>query len=691
MQASTDKTTRRALACVLALLALLVGGAPTANASTTPAATGVVAVKAGSASVAITVRGTGFEAGAQVTSLAYDVEFSAVTRLSSTAIRVTVKTHAGTALGLRRLRITNPSGTSVTCSCLTIAWPYTAASPTTRPNIVVINTDDQRGDSISQLPSINARTDWARFENSFVHEPQCCPSRATFFTGQYAYRNGVSTLADGARMNPNTTVATMLQAAGYQTSLTGKYLNGYGATTAEYTPPGWDDFRAFRGVNPTAPVDAKGNAVGYPYVNYRNVENNVEKSYGSAAADYSTDRYAAMVREFIRKADPTRPVFTYFAPIAPHFTVRPADRDKATCLATALPTPASFNVSDTVGQPKWMAGLPAASAASILQQRRGTCQTLRAVDLAVSSFFAELEASGRLANTYVIFTSDNGYSFGEHRLTGKGHLYEESIRVPLLIRGPGVVPGTRSRLTSNVDLAPTLVQLANATAPVGFFNGQPFVDDLKGTNTLPNRAEILLFGCRTKTGPGDFCGGGYDFMGGAWGIRTAKFKYVRYAQTGETQLFELAADPDELHNRTDAPAYQSVKTALDKRLTALIASTGTISGRITNAETGDPIAGVMVHLELISGSTVRDVMTDADGRYAFLPLKLTTYKLRVDDPDTLVRWYGTSGPVASVNTAAPITAVTGTKVINMALQQSGPIPGSNVTATTHTPTLDYPQ
>ena len=691
MQASTDKTTRRALACLLTLIALLVGGAPIANAAANPTVSGVVALKAGSVNAPITIRGTGFEAGAQVTSLSYDVSFSAATWLSSTAIRVTAKTHAGTALGLRRLQITNPSGTSVTCSCLKITWPYTAASPTTRPNIVVINTDDQRGDSISQLPSINARTDWARFENSFVHEPQCCPSRATFFTGQYAYRNGVSTLADGARMNPNTTVATMLHAAGYQTSLSGKYLNGYGATTAKYTPPGWDDFRAFRGVNSTAPVDAKGNAVGYPYVNYRNVENNVEQSYGSAAADYSTDRYAAMVREFIRKADPTRPVFTYFAPIAPHFTVRPADRDKAACLAAAFPTPPSFNVSDTVGQPKWMTGLPTASAASILQQRRGTCQTLRAVDLAVSSFFDELQASGRLANTYVIFTSDNGYSFGEHRLTGKGHLYEESIRVPLLIRGPGVVPGTRSRLTSNVDLAPTIIELAKTNAPFGFFSGQPFVDDLKGTNTIPNRAEILLFGCRTKAGPGDFCGGAQDYMGEAWGIRTATHKYVRYAQTGETQLFDLVTDPDELHNRADNPAYQGVKAALDNRLTALIASTGTISGRITSATTGDPIANVMVHLELTTGSPVRDVMTDADGRYAFLPLKLTTYKLRVDDPDTIVRWYGTSGPVASVTTAAPITAVTGTKVINMALQQSGPIPGADIGTTTHTPTLDYPQ
>ncbi len=679
----------RALACVLILIALIMGGTPVAAAVVTPTVTGVVGVKASSVGLVVTLHGTGFETAATVTSLDYDVTIGPVTRISGTALQITVTTHAGTALGARRLRITNPSGGTATCSCLTLTWPYAAAVPLSRPNIVVINTDDQRWDSVDELPTINARTDWARFENSFVHEPQCCPSRASFFTGQYAYRNDVSTLRDGRRLKDTTTLATMLHAAGYQTIMSGKYLNGYQDAGSSNRPPGWDDFRAFRGVNVSAPVGANGQPAGYPYVNYRNVENSGERSYRAAPADYSTDRYAAMVREFLRTADPARPVFTYFAPIAPHFTVRPADRDRATCLATPFPTPASFNAHDTVSEPKWMAGLPAVSAASTLQQRRGTCQTLRAVDLAVASFFTELKASGRLDNTYVIFTSDNGYSFGEHRLTAKGHLYDESIRVPLLIRGPGVVPGTRSRLTSNIDLAPTIVQLAKATAPFGFFNGRSFVDDLNGTNTVPNPKEVLLFGCRTTTGAGDFCGGSRDFMGEAWGIRTASAKYIRYAQTGETQLFDLSRDPNELSNRTDDPAYQSLKATLDQRLTALIATTGTISGRITDGATGQPVAGIMVHLELTTGVTFRDVMTDADGRYAFLPLKLTTYKLRVDDPQTLLRWYATSGLVASAATASAITATTGTKVINVALQRAaGAAPGS--VEPPHTPTVDYP-
>lgn len=688
MQQSTYNSGRRVLACLLALIALLLGGTPAAGAVATPTISGVVSVTAGSVNRVITIRGTGFEPSPMVTSLAYDVTITDIVWLSSTSLSVTVTTHAGAALGPRSLRIANVGGTAITCACITLTWPYTAATTTSRPNIVLINTDDQRWDSISQLPSINARTDWARFENSFVQDPQCCPSRAALFTGQYAYRNGVSTLRDGPRMNDKTTLATLLHGAGYQTSLSGKYLNGYPWNGVPFKPPGWDDFRAFRSTNPAAPVDAKGIPIGFPYINYRNIENNKLVDYADAPADYSTDRYAAMVREFLRRADPARPVFTYFAPIAPHFTVRPADRDKNTCALTPFPLPTSYNARDTVSEPKWMNDLPAVYTPSILSQRRGTCQTLRAVDLAVASFFTELQASGRLDNTFVIFTSDNGYSFGEHRLTAKGHLYEESIRVPLLIRGPGVIPGRLTRLTSNVDLTPTIVELAQATRPSGFFNGQSFVDDLMGTNTRPNRREVLLFGCRTKSGPGDFCGGHQDFMGQAWGLRTATYKYIRYAQTGETQLFNLPDDPDELTNLTNNPAYQTIKSNLNDRLNVLIASTGTIGGRITDGATHAPIPNVMVHLELTNGAVFRDVMTDANGRYAFLPLTLTSYKLRVDDPNTLLRWYSSSGPVAASDTATPITAVTGTTVINMALRRTV---GPGAPPAPYVPTEDYPR
>ena len=667
MQPSTTKAGRRFLAVFFTLVALLLGGAPTAAAGVpTPTVSGVVEVKAGSVERLITINGAGFEASPIVTSLDYDVTVANVVRIDSTTLRLSVTTHDGAALGTRRLKIANVGGAALTCACLKITWPYTAAAVTTQPNIILINTDDQRGDSMSQLPITNTRTDWARFSNSFVHEPQCCPSRASLFTGQYVQKTNVSTLKDGGRLNEETTIATMLKAAGYQTSMTGKYLNGYPFGRTAYKPPGWDDFRAFGGPNPTAPVGSNGVAAGYPYVNYFNVENNVIRNYTDTTAHYSTDRYAALVRNFLRQADPTKPVFSYFAPVAPHFTVRPADRDKAACPGMTLPADPSFNARDTVSEPKWMADVKAASATTMLLERRGTCQTLQAVDLAVSSFFTELQASGRLANTYVIFTSDNGYSFGEHRLTGKGHLYDESIRVPLLIRGPGIAGGTRSRLTNNVDLAPTLAQLAGATAPTGFFNGQSFVDDLTGTNTVPNRSEVLLFGCRTRPGAGSFCGGTADFMGEAWGIRTATYKYIRYAQTGETQLFNLAADPHELTNQTNNPTYQATKATLESRLNSLIASTGTLSGRVTDAATGLPLAGLMVHLERTTGSTVRDVMTDADGRYAFLPLNLTNYRLRVDDPRAALRWYGGVGSRAS---SPAIAVTTGTTVINMAMQR----------------------
>ncbi len=579
----------------------------------------------------------------------------------------------GAALGTRRLRITNPDASEVTCACVKLIWAYTRGTTPTRPNIVLINTDDQRWDSVSQLPLINARTDWARLANSFVHEPQCCPSRATLFTGRYVFRHQVTTLREGKRLDDSATLATMLHDAGYQTQLTGKYLNGYPFGPVPYTPPGWDDFRAFYGPNPDAPKDTTGVAVGYPYINTDSIENNVITKYRDAPADYTTDRWASFTRKFMRKADPNRPIFTYFAPVAPHFTVRPADRHKATCATTPLPNPANFNAYDKISEPAWMADDRAISATEMHKQRLGTCQTLQAVDEAVNSFFTELAASGRLDNTYVIFTSDNGYTFGEHRLTGKGNLYEESVRVPLLIRGPGVIPGTLSRLTSNVDLAPTLTQIAGATVPTGFFNGQSFLDDLNGTNTVPNPRQVLLFGCRTQSGPADFCGGHVDMMGEAWAIRTDTYKYVEYAQTGETQLFNELDDPSELNNRTNDPTMLATKTELARRLHLLVASTATLNGQVTDSATGLPIPKLIVHVETAAGSNVRDMMTDKNGRWAALPLKIGSYKIRFNDLYTTNRWYGNAATAAD---SPAVSAVSGTTTVNAALVRTIPAAGA---------------
>jgi arylsulfatase A-like enzyme len=239
------------------------------------------------------------------------------------------------------------------------------------------------------------------------------------------------------------------------------------------------------------------------------------------------------------------------------------------CADTTFPLPANFNASDDVSEPAWMAGEIPKSADLAVRMRRATCETLRDVDRSVSAIFTELARTGRLANTYVVFTSDNGFHFGEHRLFEKGDLYEESVRVPLLVRGPGVVSGDDPRLTSNIDLAPTFLAWAHVTPPAHFFDGASFAASARGRK-VPGPKGIVLRGCRTGSTPStgnSACGGNPTNMGKNWGLRTDRYKYVEYPD-GYRQLFDLVADTGEVHNLAPDPAYASTLTALHDQLVA---------------------------------------------------------------------------------------------------------------------------
>ena len=188
------------------------------------------------------------------------------------------------------------------------AAPTAQAASTKRPNVVLIVTDDQRWDSLDQMPALDTAGDWARFSNSFVDEPQCCPSRASIFTGRYPQHTGVETLRDGADLDEKRTVATMLHNAGYRTGHFGKYLNGFPLGRGLYRPPGWDDFVATVGANDY-----------FDYKLYENDRKGRTVSYGSAPTDYKTDVLTAMGRRFIRTTKRSQPFFLYLAVNAPHF------------------------------------------------------------------------------------------------------------------------------------------------------------------------------------------------------------------------------------------------------------------------------------------------------------------------------------------------------------------------------------
>jgi arylsulfatase A-like enzyme len=266
-----------------------------------------------------------------------------------------------------------------------------------------------------------------------------------------------------------------------------------------------------------------------------------------------------------------------FAPNAPHraglLDPIAAPRDMGVCADTDFPLPANFNAYDTVSEPPWMAGELPKSATTAVRMRRATCETLRGVDDAITAIIDELQRDGRLANTYVVVTSDNSFHFGEHRLFEKGDLYEESIHVPLLVRGPGVRVGTDTRLTSNIDLAPTFLDWAHVTPPAHFFDGHSFAADARGAK-VAGPAAVLLRGCRTgalpKGAPAP-CGNNPSNMGKNWGLRTARYKYIEYSG-GYRQLFDLTADPEELHNLALDPNYATTMASLHARLIALRAA-----------------------------------------------------------------------------------------------------------------------
>jgi arylsulfatase A-like enzyme len=460
------------------------------------------------------------------------------------------------ALVLASLAVTGaPSHAATTRAGATLR----AAAAPVRPNIVLILTDDQRWDSLDELPATNARS-WRRYSRSFVDDPMCCPSRASTLTGRLPNHTKVDSLLEGPRLDERRTFATMLHAAGYRTVFAGKYLNGYPFTRGPYTPPGWDQFFGFD--------------LATTYYNYTLVENHKRVHYGEQPDDYSTDVLTSKVVSAIRDAKQGQPLLVEFAPNAPHragfFDPVPAPRNAGVCADTPFPLPANFNASDEVSEPAWMAGEVPKSAALAVRMRRATCETLRGVDESITAIFDALTKAGRLANTYIVVTSDNGYHFGEHRLLEKVDLYDESVRVPLLVRGPGVVVGADGRLTSNVDLAPTFLDWAHVTPPTGFFDGTSFAASARGAKAA-RPAAVVLRGCRTGGTPStgnSACGGNPTNMGKNWGLRTARYKYVEYPG-GYRQLFDVVHDPGEVRNLAPNPAYLTTLATLHKELVAM--------------------------------------------------------------------------------------------------------------------------
>ena len=451
-----------------------------------------------------------------------------------------------------------------------------AAAAPPRPNIVVIETDDQTLAEMEVLPNVRRLIgdEGVTFDNNFDSFSLCCPSRATFLTGQYSHNNGVrgNALPEGGfeKLDGTNTLAVWLQQSGYYTAHLGKYLNGYGRRNPLEIPPGWSEWRG--SVDPST----------YRYYNYTLNENGVLTTYCAIpqASCYQTDVYRDKADEIIRRRAPEGPFFLWVAFLADHAggprdpddpaglaTPVPAPRYKDRFAGTPLPQPPSYNEADVSDKPAGIRRRPLINARvqganqENWQQRR---ETLLAVDDAVASIIETLRATGELDNTLVIFTSDNGFFHGEHRVrSGKVLLYEESIRLPLLMRWTGntsLPRGVhRKQLVINVDDAETILDAAGDTARPGRIEDGISLLRYWRDGGLELGRDLLV-----DNTPG---AGHFD------AIRSRNFLYAEY-QNGDRELYDLQKDPYELQSQHANPAYDQIKAALAARLHNLVTCAG---------------------------------------------------------------------------------------------------------------------
>jgi N-acetylglucosamine-6-sulfatase len=433
-----------------------------------------------------------------------------------------------------------------------------------RPNVILILTDDLDARLLEEHPAAypnlrNLAAGGTTFENAFVTDPLCCPSRATILRGQYAHnheilgnwwpRGGSRKFRELGR--EGSTVATWLQDEGYRTVLIGKYMNGYGGTRV---PPGWSDWYGIAGDYRSTRLNENGT------INHYDPEHN-------HLDDVLAEKAAGYVR---RAASDDPPFFMWLGTQAPHAPATPAPRHADALPHLSLPKPPSFNEADVSDKPDWIrdnSPLNPRWRASMEDLYKNRLQSMLAVDEMVGRLTDTLQRSGELENTYIFFTSDNGYHMGQHRLTtGKWTAYEEDIRVPLIVRGPGVPEGRKlEHLVLNNDLGPTFAELGGAEVPT-FVDGRSLVPLLRAESPSPDDwRQAFLVEAATELGgaeadPTVDDGSPELPLSGdpsperQWGhpaleaLRTEDGLYVEY-ESGERELYDLREDPYQLDNR----------------------------------------------------------------------------------------------------------------------------------------------
>ncbi|MGI5274340.1 sulfatase family protein [Nonomuraea sp. CA-218870] len=426
---------------------------------------------------------------------------------------------------------------------LSLAAEPSGAHRASRPSIVVILADDLEAGTLAHFPEITRHLvrQGTSFDRFFTADSWCCPSRSSILRSQYVHSHGVwtNTAPEGGfeRFNglglERSTIGTWMRDAGYRTAYLGKYLNHYpGPMPETYVPPGWDTWH----------VPVRGL---YDEYGYRLNSDGRPVEYGWGEHDHLADVLGDKAREFI-EAD-GRPFFLFLAPVAPHLPAHPPVRHAEAFRDLMAPRTPSFDQADVSEEPAWLRARPPLSRTEIDRAdeiHRTRMRAMLGVDDLVGTVMQALRDTGRLDDTYVFFTSDNGFHLGTHRLTqGKTTPFEEAIRVPLVVRGPGVPAGASvEELSATVDLAPTIAELGGAGVPP-FAEGRSMTPLLRGVRPAAWRENVLVEFAR----PANQVSAAQTPVPGYSALRTRRHTYVLY-ETGEEQLYDLQADPYQLHN-----------------------------------------------------------------------------------------------------------------------------------------------
>jgi N-acetylglucosamine-6-sulfatase len=501
-----------------------------------------------------------------------------------------------------------------------------AASP--RPNIVVIQTDDQTLNALTAtwvtatgtearamphtLDRIGARG--VTFSRYYASYPLCCPSRATLLSGRYAHSNGV--ISNDAPRGGwpgykrkaifRHNLGVWLQKAGYRTIHIGKFLNNYGgATKADPTtevPPGWNEWQTFASDNATrlfygyrlnlnGTLTAEAGDPNYDRTSGKDDPGCPDNPPLLGSCNYSGDVLAQRAVDQIAASAPGRPFYLQLDFNAPHGDPRPpigpepAARHYDSAVNTPLPRPRSFNEGNITDKPSFIRDaaplLDPVTTRRIVVEYQKTLESLRSVDEGIGRVLDALRAVGEMGRTYVFFISDNGFFFGEHRLERAKFLpYEPAIHMPLLVRGPGIRAGSRSgEMVANIDLAPTILELARAR-PTRRVDGRSLVRFWTDTARRTRRPILLESFAKATDVDGDGIPDGQPPprrpagisiaapLENYLGVRLGPYKYVEY-ETGDRELYDLAKDPFELNSRHADRRYDRVQRFLKIQINRL--------------------------------------------------------------------------------------------------------------------------